>query len=532
MNHADAAIVGALRRFATLAAPSLPLDCIVDALLTHPRFPNAGAMIDAMRQAGVECAAVRAETDQLDQISCPSLLFLDSGEPAVLEKVTSDRVLWTHPRAGRQWIGRDELSKSWKGVALIVESVSPHRSSSPCGNTRTVRIQPAIMAVGIALVTVAATGHTQLSVLALFLSHVAGSAIALLLGDRDHASRVQTALCPSGSTFDCRRVLDGPNSTFLGITLTDWAAAYFLTGAISTGFALMDGLPILSLSAWIAFAMIPVVAASLYAQAFVLRAWCAGCLTIDALLVLQAIGLWRHQGSFEASAIGAEALALSLAILLIAMRKESPSATEEMRRRYLRLKRNPAVLASLLATTRPLPLPPPEIPLLAFGSRDAAVAITLVTSPYCPSCAEAHEALEDLMEHASVQVRVVFICDSDHGLPGIRAVVSAHALLALGRDSEARLLLNAWFTSIAERRPFDEDSMTVLAATLDADALASAHVSLRAQRDWALSVGIDATPVIALNGRRLPHDYSLKDLHEVDLRELGRIASLRPTVSG
>jgi uncharacterized membrane protein/protein-disulfide isomerase len=534
MNHADAGVVEPFRRFAALAAPSLPLDCMVEALLTHPRFPNAGAIIDTMRDAGVECAAVRAGANELDQLSCPSLLFLNSGDFAVLEKVDSDRALWTHSRAGRQWIAFVELAKSWTGIALIIDGVSPRRSTSPCGGTPGLHIPLATVAaaVGAGLVITTAVGYTQLSALAVFLSHIAGSAIALLLGDRG-ASRLQAMLCPSGSAFDCRRVLDGPDSRFLGIALTDWAAAYFLTGTISTGFALMTGAPVLALSAWMSLAMIPVVAASIYAQAFVVRAWCAGCLAIDAILVLQAAGLARFRGPIGAGAIKGEGLGLSLAVLLIAMRNRTPPGAVEMRRRYLRLKRNPAVLASLLATTAPLPPPPPDILLLTYGSQDAPSTITLITSPYCPSCADAHQALEALMEHAlPLRVCVTFLCDPDRDLPGNRAVLCAHALLVLGRENEARHLIKAWFASIAGRRPFDDEHTKALAATLDANAVVIAEASLRTQSDWALALGIDATPVIALNGRRLPHGYSLQDLSDLDLRELGRVVALQPTVSG
>jgi hypothetical protein len=221
------------------------------------------------------------------------------------------------------------------------------------------------------------------------------------------------------------------------------------------------------------------------------------------------------------------ALGFCIAAIILAARSLAPAAHVQTGRRYMRLRRDPAVLAALLSNSRALQLPQ-SASRLTVGPADAPVALAIVTGPYCPACAEAHAQLHTLTMRAGLRAAVLFLCDVQQDVAGVRAVIAAHALAGAGRSEEAHELIDAWFDCLRARRAFDERPLASLYDSLPPEAVAAAKAALAEQQQWIFGAGIDATPVVLLYGRRLPAHYRLEELQDIDFGAVERLMSLPP----
>jgi uncharacterized membrane protein len=522
----DARFVASVRRFVSMAAPGLPRDCWLEALLTHPAYPNVLAVLDAVRAAGIEGEAVRADASTIGELSLPSLLYIPHapGGFAVLERVEKDRLLWSHPD-GRRWVSRSAALRSWSGIAVVVKEVVTAGRRGLCVQRAGPRLEaPAVvglLAAALVAIAVSALGGRGALALTSLSIQIAGVLLALFVGSSPDGSHLAQELCPAGTVFDCRRVLHSGASSFLGVALSDWAAGYFLAGAISmvAGFVAGSASSGMHLWAWLSILGALTAVGSLVYQAAVVRAGCAGCLAIDALLLLQCALLWKSRGPLDGAAWRIGALGSWAAVALVIAWRTGRRTDRQGLWRYHGLKRDPIVFAALLGRAQPVTLPIPSSGLIS-GDPAAPLRVTMVTSPYCPACATAYRELAPLAHSPDVRLTLVFLCNGEEDLSGDRAVVTAHALAGEGRMDDARTLLDSWFGAIAAGRPFDDTPLNDLYRTLPPESLARARFSLREQQQWSASIGVAAAPMLLVNGRPLPSQYEPADLAAVDAAAL------------
>ena len=522
----DAALLSSLRRFVTLASPQARRrDCWREALLVHPKYPTAAAVIDALRPLGLNCAAVRAEVSGVADLPLPSLLHLHAGQFAVLENVTADSVLWTHPRSGRQRVTFDQLREAWTGVALIVDAITD--PTGDCAKRGRPGAQSVLVMAALATLALAAgaADRSDATAVILLVLHAIGTAVALALSaeSKGKHTELMSALCPAGAASDCRHVLNSAAGSFLGISTADWAAGYFICGWGSFVIALISGAQLVPLWAWVAALTVPVAVVSIIAQAVVIRAWCAGCLIVDAVLFIQALLAWPHRAAASSQSLQIVTAGLCIAALLLAAARVIPAGSLQASRRYMRLRREPAVLAGLLSNTPPLDITGLPQRLIA-GVGNLPVAVTLIASPYCPACAETHAELHALTTtSAGVRTAIIFLCDVGQNVAGTRAVIAAQALAIAHRSDEAHELIGAWYSDLRAGRTFDERRLNAVYDTLPPEAVAGAQRELRALQQWVFTSGINATPVVLLYGRRLPAHYGPGELRDIDLGAVARL---------
>jgi uncharacterized membrane protein len=519
----EAGLLACLRRFLELAAPSAANDCWVEPLLTHPAYPNVRSILDAVRVAGLQCAVVHADLTSLSQLSKPSLLYRGSGRFTVLEDVSPTQALLTDETDGRRWVAHCDLGVSWTGIAIVVERITSPDLANDCSGERKELgpvVARALLVFAAGAVTLGSHNWGGAAPAAMFVLHILGAWIALALAGNAANSGVLRALCHASSDLDCRQLLQSRQGTFLGISLASWAATYFMSGSIAFAAALIVNAPVLRVFAWIAVLAVPIIAGSIVVQAAA-RTWCGGCLAIDAILLAQTAIAWPHRGPINLTAVRLTAAAFCLAAIGVTARQSAVRPDDHTRRRYLRLKRDPAVLASLLERVSPMHLPPCPA-ALSIGSDDALIMLTLVTSPYCPACADAHDVLLALTESGAVRVRLVFPGPLEEATAGGQTLVVAHALMCLGRVSEAHAVLRSWFAANG-RSVFDERKLKDQRRGLSHEALHCGRAALAKQGAWCATAGFDATPVVLLNGRPLSPHYSVRDLSTVDMQAVGRI---------
>ncbi len=96
-----------------------------------------GQLIDIAREAGLGARPLRLELDDLGKLSTPCILHWRLDHFVVLEQVNRKAVTVVDPAAGRQRLGRSEVSRRFSGVAL---EVAPTSSFTSSGRVATLRL--------------------------------------------------------------------------------------------------------------------------------------------------------------------------------------------------------------------------------------------------------------------------------------------------------------------------------------------------------------------------------------------------------
>jgi protein-disulfide isomerase len=272
--------------------------------------------------------------------------------------------------------------------------------------------------------------------------------------------------------------------------------------------AVFSVLPIL------AVAGIVIVAVSLYTQAVVIKQWCALCLGIATILVLQAaaaIALVTSPTWYSAVALLAVYALYTLALLPIkSLLKASLSAKPKLAE--LKKWQNDANLfTAQLEKEQQVDTCIWENDLI-IGNPNAPVMITVACNPYCGPCAKAHVELDNLVEKYpdTVKVQVRFLCDPKDLEE--RRTKAVHAMLGYAETKAADVAhtITDWFADMN----FDKWRSKYPELNLNGST-EKVNEKIEKHSAWVKDADITATPTFFVNGKKLPGRYNLKNIEKI-----------------
>lgn len=360
-----------------------------------------------------------------------------------------------------------------------------------------------------------------------------------------------TSFCNVGGAVNCDAVLGSRWSTFLGVPVSLWGVVLFVAGAIAAfpgAFAGVAGgladLVLIGLASWsLGFALV------LAAVAFgVLQHACLFCLALDTIIVAWCVAVLPLVRNFAASprvplprrrpaayAVAGGALVLAIAtgtIAAIRAPDEGPTTLAAIRaqepdffRFYTGLPVIPAAEIVGAGTN-------------AKGPADAPVTIVEFSDFECPACGAAYRDLHALTA-ANPNVRLVFRhypLDSSCNPQMQRALHpdacrAAAAAECAGRQDRFWPYHDRLFEN---QRTLDRDSLFRYAREVGLDIAAfrtcldDPATMARIREDVATGekLGVDSTPTIFINGRRVsgaldPRYYAMALVIEQDTKGRG-----------
>ena len=530
-DDADNAWVAAANLLALMGV-AVPPAVVKETIATHHEYPGLDAVMDGLEDFGVKSEAAQGEADDLPSIAYPALVQVNAGGPprfAVLWSVDAEarRVTWLEPESGwhnDSWIA---FGKQWTGVTLLAEApvVQPTLSveGSPWRGAFARALPIALPIVGFAYVVYAAAVHriTWFTV-AMALLYALGLTMSVLSVLHGLGSGLKR-LCPAGRTLNCRGVLESPASKLFGwLPMADLGVVYFLTGLVLTtmsGGALIDhASDIAFISALMALAAVPYALFAIGYQAFRLKQWCWMCLVVQSTVLVMAVSyLWpgRSIGSSELSVAGtgridvvSAVVAAGLAVFvasaawltlrpLIAARMANPGLVVQNER----LQGDPAVVERELAIA---PLAPPYLAPydLQVGDPQAPFELVVVSNPLCRYCVTTHREIVQMLLPRTAHLRISFrFMVSELEDSARAAALPVLEYLMAGQTDRAVEALHAAFA---------ESNRSTSAASGVTKPEAAAL--LQAQYEWTIAAGVEGTPTLFLQGRRLPDRVTVRSV--------------------
>lgn len=340
----------------------------------------------------------------------------------------------------------------------------------------------------------------------------------LLLRQLKISSTTADRLCNLLRHSTCTDVLESPAAiAAFGISWSEVGAAYFVANIL----ALLLAPSLVPLLACLSICAVGYVLWSLWYQRFRAHSWCALCLLVQAIFVLQAITSVLYL-SFSSTAfhyfliprwgiIGGLSLFTSslsyfslFTLSLFTFHLSLPVISEARKAgqwkgelNSFKLKRE--VFDVLLQQEKYFA---PEVASsVRFGNPDSPYRLTLLTNPYCNPCAAMHARLSGIRA-TDCCVEIVFSSFGAEYDRICRLMIAAYQQLGADR---AWQLYEEWYAGGKAKQGSFFDNLG-----LDAEA-ESVQAEYAQHQAWREQTGFSATPTILINGHRLPQSYQIED---------------------
>lgn len=258
---------------------------------------------------------------------------------------------------------------------------------------------------------------------------------------------------------------------------------------------------------------LPVLFASIYYQKFVERMWCPICLVIVGIILLE-LGymLFLYQINFEftiQTLIVFGFVFVTIALIWSVLKKLLTQQKElkEFQIKGNRFIRNYEVFKNTLLASTPIENNPIQSGIILLGNIDAPLKITVVTSPFCSFCAEAHTIIEEILQKHSETVCFDIRFNFNEANSDEKSKKVHQELLAIYYDQGQKAFVNAlhdWFDNKDENKldnlgifEWDESMINEI---------------LKEQFQWNQANDLTYTPAILINQYIFPKQYDRKDL--------------------
>ncbi len=486
------------------------------ALSRHADYPQLSAIVDSIKELGLECQAGRVPAQQLVNIGQPFFaISLQRG--LVLVEEINDLTATCFTGNGERIVDdRAQFDLNWNGIILLVEAAMERSRWGRMWQTATTFAQQQSLKLILVLLGLGFFGAIAFHLpaislkLGLLLSLV-GLAISAFIFYLQSDAAGQAKYCKAEEEGGCNNVLESAYSRigswewseigfsfFLGQTLLLIAAAFWANLVL---------LSVWAIAAVLASTFIPY---SLFIQRVKLRQWCRYCLltliTTASLAVTAAVYLSTSPLLISLPAMLFVGIAfLSAAIIgksvkriwtqQLAMHREADA--------YYRLVNNSQVFWAIhrqqpiLSGNNSLP----SIRLYEYpGESDHS--ITLVLSPHCPRCAQKFEQAIRLIGSGQ------FGCHLDVVVtPGkypLASQVISSFCLAIADMTKKREALSFWFST--------QDVSAFQQAFVLVDPMPKGGAYLNQVAQWMTMNQVSQVPVTLLDGVLVSEYYEMDQL--------------------
>lgn len=343
------------------------------------------------------------------------------------------------------------------------------------------------------------------------------TSILLLWHDVDGHNPFFKEVCGGhGDKVNCNAVLNSKGSNFLGKSWSFWGAAYFASFFLTQFFYPTD---VVQINFWSAVSLLasPYIFYSIYYQWRVIEQWCPLCLTVQAILLLNAIvsavyivGKESLQWEwYTISIIVVMGLFFLVLIHLIIPILKQAKESRNYERKWKKIRYNSNIFEALLEKSDLITAPVNDIGIV-LGNPDSKHEIIKVCNPYCGPCSSAHLELEHIISHnPDFRLRIIFTASGDE--LDFRTPPVIH-LLAIEQHLNKEVLKQAlldWYLS-------DDKDYNVFAQKYPMNReLNQQYEKIKKMDKWCDDMKIRATPTIYINGKELPEGYRISELRNI-----------------
>jgi uncharacterized membrane protein/thiol-disulfide isomerase/thioredoxin len=479
-------------------------------ITTHPDYPAMTAVTDFLDAGNMSYNAVQADDSYIHEFNYPVLAHINQPGQQYLHLIHNVT----------EWDRQKEITQHWSGIVLFPEKnaswQNEQNSSYEKDTLKTKIFSTVLILAALGLFFVSSIQKLDLATTSFGLLSLLGLAVSVfLLGtELGYQSQLVKQVCGAVSNGGCEKVLKSKYAKgMFGVTPADASVLYFAAQFI---FYLLSPYftNLINCLLFIALGGAAIAAWSIYTQAVNLKQWCALCLGIVAVLVLQ-VGIACLVTDFQfLNLISLQPFLffmLLIAILTVALLPVKGLIKTNKTNQYTLTEFKKWKTDAGLFTTQWQQEQKVDTTIwindLLIGNPAAPILITVACNPYCGPCAKAHVQLDELIHRFPNKVKVLvrFLCngsdEKDKRTIALKAILQKAATLQ--NSNELQQMLTDWFVWMDYKKWTDK---------WQPDNNIDVTESLKAHGKWVVDSDIQFTPTFFINGHKLPGRYNLKDV--------------------
>ena len=385
-------------------------------LTTHPDYPALTSVTDFLEMGGMTCSALQADASYIHEFNYPLLAHIKQPgieQIHIINKATD-------------WDAEKEITQHWTGVVIFAGRNARWQHAENDAHVKKQgrsRVNNALL-FGMAIIffSLAVLESPSFSFAFMGLLSLAGLMISIVIIGTELGVQGDFVkqVCGAVNSGGCDRVLKTSYAKgFAGFTTGDISVIYFIAQfsfLLSSVFfpALYNAVLMGSIAG------LPVAAWSFYTQAVKVKQWCALCLGIVIVLLLQftvAVLAIDGRQSFpsEYAVLFYSAFGLLTALFIYPIKQllETNYANQTKTVELNKWRMDADLFLAQWSNSRSVDTSNGDNEIL-LGNSFAPLKITVACNPYCGPCATAHKKLDNMLQKfdETLQVQVKFLCDS------------------------------------------------------------------------------------------------------------------------
>lgn len=481
---------------------------------SHPSYPSLHSITGVLDHFNIEniAADVPVNANTLIQLPDCFIAQTETNFNKDLVLVNREKLEYSilNSENKKEKISETEFLKKFTGIIVAVEQ--DEKYTRPKSNSNSLKILS--FSLSILLVSFFIyKNSTHWYTIAYFGLSIIGiiTSIAIIKQELGLKTSIGDAFCSGHSEKkDCDAVLTSKGAEiFKDYKLSDLSILYFAGLSILTFVQISN----LKISFTISLFAIPATLYSLYYQYAIVKKWCLLCLSIVAVLLVQALFSLitsTYINNFNPNDILVFGIIVFSVLLIWNYIKPLFIDVTNLKKEKIesvKFKRNYTLFESLLSKSPKLNTELTNSKEIIFGNINSNLEITLITNPFCGHCKPVHSHINEILHryHNNVKVKIRFNANAkneDDNLTKITARLieiyntkgEKECLLAMDdiyNDNKPEIWLNKW------------ENCTEKGIYL---------LELEKESDWCKSKAINFTPEILINGKSFPKEYNRTDL--------------------
>lgn len=485
--------------------------------MNHPYKYSLYGISKMLEEYHVTNVGVRVSDKDIDRLSIPFVAQLDQDFVVVNHIKRKDGKVCLIRNGIFSSVTMNEFKEQWSGAALIAEpdlmSVEPeywkHRLSELISKGRNLLIGLIVCVILCSTIYKNWSFYSFKEAILFFLNLAGGVCSYLLLLKQLHISNeYANKFCSLFHQKDCSSVTDSKAAKIMDIfSWSEIGFGYFVSNMIILLF-----LPkMITYLALINMCTLPYTLWSIWYQYKKIKQWCVLCVIVQVILwCIFAVNILVN--NFVPNGIFFDHIFIISAIylfpfLIINLLARLLSDRNKYRTKAWLLnefKMKDGVFETLLKKQPYYSVNRLDSNLI-WGNPNAQIGITVLTNPHCEPCAEVHKQLNELLEKEGnrIYIQYIFSAFSNELLLSNRFLIAAYFQ---SDRKQATTIYSDWFEKEKYRPLAFFERYDFLLNTEDIQLEIENHFR------WRMHNRLVATPVILINGYKLPPEYSIQDL--------------------
>lgn len=457
-------------------------------LLSDASYPSVLSIVNTFNFFGVGSEVYLSDYESLQENTYPVIVHtLEDGGHFYLYEQQGNSI-YLYDGEGRR-VSKEEFLRLWDGVIVLVNSLTTKRYKHFLHFPWELGLATFFLLLSIVF------GTLSLFTLTYLMLNLCGAFVSALLVLRHYHEYEDIPLCHIGKSFDCMAVQHRrPLRHFDDVCFALLPLFYFVGITLCTAFGQIHTRFVYVIE-WIAVA---VALAMVGLQALVIRKYCLLCLTISFLVSLKCIILYVL-GFPSAAGFNRGCVAFSLASVLcyvFAVKLNADRVIVGKSLSLLRFKRNGRVFRMLLNEGRELMV---KSSCMVYGEIDAPITVHTFLRPHCRHCKKVVACMKHLLDMHK----------------RIRWLISMDGFLDAQQSVEANL------EQLIVLQTYKHDKVRALSILVDGFSIADYSMrnitentiaEFKEQLEEMKANGIDAFPIITIDGHVMPREYEVEDL--------------------